>query len=704
MVALRAAAALLPALLFGQGVVDVTRAPFRADPSGRRDSTRALQQAIDFARDQQMVAFFPSGTYRVSDTLQALRGPSARVWGGGRMLPCVLVGAAKRRPRILLAPRSPGFGDPKNTKPVIHFWAPGLEDPRVPQANVNFNQMLVGIDVVVGEGNPGAVGVKHPSAQGSGIQDSTIDVTHGHTGIQGGAGSGGSHAGITIVGGRIGLDLRDSQPAPTIAGITLTGQTEAAIICNTLQSLSAVGVKIISRARGPVVVGASPDSSPQRGQMCFIDSQIVFEKPGGTGFSSVRALYLNNVYAKNAAAVVKNPDGSELPGNPDGWLRVGEYAHGPKLPIFSGQHQLVSPVYVDGVRSTRDRAFEITKGHAPPATLQSRHLWGASHPNWQSPGAASVKDAPYLAQGDEQADDTAAIQRAIDENETVLLPKGHYRVTRTIRLRPNTRLVGIGQHLSVLMAREAGGDFADASRPRPVVETADDGNARTVLDSLGIFVPKEVPGALALNWRSGRESLLRSVMFMFNTLAPRVKPVPRNTPLVVISGHGGGRWYNFYAEFSSDMGPDYRHLLVDGTSEPLDFYQCNPEHARSDANMEIRNARNVSIYGLKGEGNFRILWVRDSDNVRVFGYGGNAAAFERTSLFRFERTPNFLVANAVDQPRLPGKGFGDYWAGRGVDPREWHMIIDSPEPGREIATEPLDRPVLYRRGNPSDAR
>ena len=71
-----------------------------------------------------------------------------------------------------------------------------------------------------------------------------------------------------------------------------------------------------------------------------------------------------------------------------------------------------------------------------------------------------------------------------------------------------------------------------------------------------------------------------------------------------------------------------------------------------------------------------------------------------TSLFRFERTPNFLVANAVDQPRLPGKGFGDYWAGRGVDPREWHMIMDSPEPVREIATEPLDRPVLYRRGKP----
>ncbi|NOX57018.1 MAG: hypothetical protein GXP27_21780, partial [Planctomycetes bacterium] len=51
------------------GFLDVTAAPFRADPTGQRDSTAAIQAAIDFARLHQLVCFFPSGEYRVSDTL-----------------------------------------------------------------------------------------------------------------------------------------------------------------------------------------------------------------------------------------------------------------------------------------------------------------------------------------------------------------------------------------------------------------------------------------------------------------------------------------------------------------------------------------------------------------------------------------------------------------------------------------------------------
>jgi hypothetical protein len=140
--------------------------------------------------------------------------------------------------------------------------------------------------------------------------------------------------------------------------------------------------------------------------------------------------------------------------------------------------------------------------------------------------------------------------------------------------------------------------------------------------------------------------------------------------------------------------------MVDGTSQPLSIYQCNPEHARGAANMEIRNARYVTIYGLKGEGNYTELWVRDSDHVRVFAYGGNAAAYEHTALLRFERTPNFLVANTVCYPRLPGTGSDQHYAGRGVDPNLWHMIDEVPAGGAAIKTAPLEEPVLYRRGIP----
>jgi len=696
--------------LAAMGLVDVAAAPFGADPTGRTDSTAALQRAINLARNAQMACFFPPGTYLVSDTLsciQDLYERSNRMVVGGRMHPCLLVGSrAGARPRIVLAPRSPGFGDPGKPKYVIHFWARSVEDgPTKPQPNISMNQMLVGLDVAIGEGNPGAVAIRHRAAQGSGVQDCTIDATHGLAGLEGGAGSGGSHANVTVIGGRIGLDLRETQPAPTVCGVTLIGQTDAAILYAGRQALAAVGVKIVSRANGPLLRATSHRWAPHDGQVCLVDSEVVCESPDCVVLSSERSVYLDNVYVKGAGRIVASPGGSTLPGDPRGWMRVREYAHGVAPPPWK-KLQYQAPVYLDGVRQTAD-VVGVVANEAPPDGLQSRHLWPSEFPHFQSRGIANVKAPPYNARGDGQADDTAALQRAVAEHDAVFLPKGYYRVTRSLVLRPATKLIGVGQHLSILLARGPEGDFADPAHPCPVVRTADDADAETVLAFCGIFTPYHVPGAYALEWRAGRRSVCRAVEFLRRPLGGFARPPQGQepqalaVPLVAIRGHGGGRWYNFYGESHTHQAAGYRHLLVEGTAEPLAIYQCNPEHARGEANMEIRRARHVALYGVKGEGNYPIVWIRDSDHVRIFGYGGNAAAAEGTALFRVERTQDFLIANAVDSPRLAGEGSDDHFAGRGVAADKWHMISDRPAAGEPLLTEPMDRPVLYRRGRPA---
>ncbi|MBN1443789.1 MAG: hypothetical protein JXA90_13850, partial [Planctomycetes bacterium] len=201
------------------GLVDVTRAPFSADPAGKKDSTAALQAAIRFARDHQMVCFFPPGTYLASDTLECVqqlyRRANGRIFGANRF-PNLLVGsrAGERPPTLLLAPRSKGFDDPSRPKIFVHFWSRGYLNPttadrvtdglspEVEQPNIGMNQMLVNLSIVIGEGNGGAIAVRHQAAEGSGIEDCTIDATHGLTGIQGGIGSGGGSAGVTVIGGR----------------------------------------------------------------------------------------------------------------------------------------------------------------------------------------------------------------------------------------------------------------------------------------------------------------------------------------------------------------------------------------------------------------------------------------------------------------------------------------------------------------------
>jgi hypothetical protein len=685
------------------GILDVTAAPFDADPTGQTDSTEALQAAIDYARGHCMVAFFPPGTYLVSDTLKCLQGrmgrservedPDLLAMGfgiGPRALPCVLMGSRKgdQRPRIVLAANSRGFDDPEQPKYVVRFWR---EVDGKPQPNASFNQMFVGIDIVIGEGNPGAVGIRHRCAQGSGVQDCTIDATHGLTGLEGGAGSGGSHINVTVIGGRIGADLWEAQPAPTITGFTLTGQTEVALRYAGYQTLTAVGLRVVSDTDGPAIVTRpNAGSMDLFGQINLIDSSIEFRQPGdNTAILAQTSLYMNNVYVRGAKVIARHPTEPHLPGDPDGWTRIVEYARGIDPPNKRLVYEYKAPVYVDGERFEGSILPARVEAEAPPGDLQSRHVWDEAFPSWESPGAANVKADPYSARGHTESDDTEAIQQAIDENEIVFLPRGKYRVSKTLRLRPDTKLVGVHRVYSTLSAMEAdGGDFGEVADPRPVVQTADDADARTVLAFLGISA--STPAAYCLRWQAGRHSMYRAV----ETWVYRPREVAEEAqlldhPQIVISGNGGGGWYNFHSDHRGTPRPSYRHLLVDGTVEPLRFYQCNPEHSGGEANMEVRGAQFVSIYGLKGESPTPILVVRDSAHVGLFGYGGNAIPRDGESLVVFEGTRDFVIANLVDRPQ-----------GIRGDPTAWHALIEVTPEGATFRLPPLERPVLYKRGDP----
>jgi hypothetical protein len=712
------------------GLVNVTQAPFNADATGKTDSTKSLQRAIEFARDHQMTCFFPLGTYLVSDTLLCIQQRYRRSNGkvlGGHLFPCLLVGsrAGQSRPRIVLAPRSAGFDDPAKPKFVLHFWARGYKNPTKPdlgdaidpeheQPNISMNQMLVNLNVVIGDGNAGAIAVRHQAAEGSAIEDCTIDATHGLAGIQGGIGSGGGSAGVTVIGGRVGLDftgyMNGTQPTPTITGFTLIGQTEAAIRSTSRQTLVAAGLKIVAdKCAGPLIEVPAGERV-NVGQLSLVDSEIVFDgaalaKAERTVVASSSGVYFNNVFVRNATQVVVDAaQHAMLPGNPTGWLRVRECARA-AAPRVNQKVEYRYPVYVDGHRVEEVRA--LAPGKAPPADLQARHLWSPSFPSWESAGAANVKTAPYNARGDGRADDTDALQRAINEHEIVFLPKGYYRISRTIELKPRTKLIGVGQHLSVIVAAKAGGDFGDAARPAPLVRTANATEADTALAFCGLFPSTDVPGVYALHWRCGGRSVFRAVEiceYSARGFTPRKKgeaqAADRNHPLVLISGHGGGRWYNFRAGSAYNQGKNYRHLLARESTGEFNFYQFSPQHAVSEIATEFLGARHVSVFGAKYEGNEPMMVFRDCDDVRLFGHGGNGSGRVGGALYVFERTPNFLFANGVEGPTRigaqPPKGFNQVTN----DPREWHMLIERAAAGAEIKLPPLERPVLYKRGSP----
>jgi hypothetical protein len=700
------------------GLADVTHPFFGADPSGRADSTKAIQKAVEFARDQQLACYFPSGTYLVSGTIDCVQNlylRSDKLIGGAPLFPCVLLGdrtPGQPRPRLVLAQSSPGFADPGNPRPVVHFWARGhprsKQGTRGHQSNINYNQVLSGIDIEIRPGNPGAVGVEHIGAQGSSVQDVAIDCGEGYAGLITGLGAGGSMAGVRVTGGEVGIEVPYSESSPTMAGITLLHQRRAAIVYEGAQALSAVGVSILKEDPRPAIVTRETPHQAHKGQICLTDSAIQFTGEPGTAVATNDSLYLLNVYVNNAVAVASTASGPALAGEPGEWLRVREFA----LPLQPRPFQNIryaSVAYVDG-RPAVGLAPLLTPGAAPPPDLQARHRWPADLATWQTPGAANVK-AGYGARGDGKADDTAAIQRALDENDVVFLPKGYYRITQTLQLHDGSRLVGPGRHLAWIVVTRDEGDFASRAAPAPMLRTAKGPEADNQLNMFGLFVPRERSGTYALQWDCGQRSLFKDVTLRSNPLMgfARAAEAPRwDHPLVQATG--GGKWYGFYHMSAREQGRNFRHLLINrgnntfgeqgNQNGPLRIYHLNVEHARSLANAEITNSRDVAIYGMKVEGNVAALRIDHSADVLVLGYGGNASALPGKALFLVESSTDYILSNLVEFPRID-RGTKKSAFGVGVHPDKWHMVSESGPALGVINLPPRDRPVLYRRGEPS---
>lgn len=127
-----------------------------------------------------------------------------------------------------------------------------------------------------------------------------------------------------------------------------------------------------------------------------------------------------------------------------------------------------------GPRLMEGRDFAFSQ----PPTLKTGDLYyERSKPQYGNLPASSFLSARDLgARGDGVSDDTAALnvlfQQVANTPYVAFLDSGVYKVTDTIYVPPNTRIVG--EPLSAIIMG-AGKKFADANRPRPVVQVAHPG-------------------------------------------------------------------------------------------------------------------------------------------------------------------------------------------------------------------------------------
>lgn len=671
--------------LASYGILDVTKPPYSADNSGKKDVTLVLQQAIIDARDAQMVCFLPEGKYLVSETLEGVIGViqwdswpyegDADPWVAEASFeyPCVLLGSrGKKRAVIVLADNAPGFDDPSNPKPVIFFWARSMQsagpcDPKSPQPNINFNQKIMSIDMDLGEGNPGAIGIDHSGAEGSTVEDIHIEATGAFAGIRNAPGSGGAMHRIKVHGGRYGLYLPSSQPSPLISDLKLSGQSEASVFCRTSGPLTIVGAEI----EGAPIKGVVAEAA-WSGAINIIDS-VIRIRSEGPAIDVKRSLVLDNVWingCKYIAAVHKHPP---VKGEDKGWNHVRQYvASGiQNYPKHLGSLTSEDPVWTNQRLIKRPILSIEYSPHSPEKKVLDKHELKYL-PDWRNAKTVNVKESPFNAKGNAEDDDTAAIQTAIDNHEWIFLPKGRYLISKPLQLKANTKLFGLTNILTEITSLDNSPAFSDVDNPRPLIETIDDPNAKTALQMMKLLVPVRNPCVYALHWRAGSESMVRNIYPIRSVWHPHA--ISMGHPMVVISDSGGGRWYTQTLLGWWSQGPDYRHLLVNDTCESLSFYHLQPQHALSDAMVEFRNAQNIDVYSMKSEGDVTAVLMKNCENIRLFGYSGNGSPSPGRSIIHIENCRNLLLANISPQMWSIGK----WWGPLGIfhNPKRWNILED----------------------------
>ena len=256
------------------GVLDVTKPPFNADNSGATDATLQLQAAIDFSRHNYLALWLPAGQYLVTDSLNMTQRPrmaslgfaqfnSSSNYCWSRFTTWAMRGQTDTpdanltydkfpragRATLIVPPHSPAFalhrGAHTAPKPVLHCSTVNARGHLQP--NILMSMIVQSIDVVVGAGNPAAVGVRMRGAQGSSLEDVAVfAAADTFAGVSGCSGSGGAHSNVTVVGARYGWDARDTQPAPTLSNIRLFNQTCTAMLHLGIGPLTIAGMHVVT--------------------------------------------------------------------------------------------------------------------------------------------------------------------------------------------------------------------------------------------------------------------------------------------------------------------------------------------------------------------------------------------------------------------------------------------------------------------------
>lgn len=573
-----------------------------ATPSGG-DDTVALQKAINLVQETtvQGIVLLAPGKYHLSDTLH--------IWPGIR-----LIGYGADRPTVILPASTPGFTQASHEKYMFFFAGrrPRNDGDAVPDATPGtFYSALANINIEIEDGNSGAVGVRARYAQHCFLAHMDFHLGPALAGIHEGGNVvedvhfyGGTHAVWT------------SKPSPgwqfTFIDCSFEGQREAAILEHE------AGLTLIRpHFRN---LSTAVEIEPEWADELWIkDARL--ENISGPAFifgmekSPRNEINMDGVTCRDVPVFAALSESGRHFAAPGAVYAVKNFSHGLTYPDIGT---------IPEIRTI----FDATPLGAMPPAVESDLSALPPCDTW-----VNLRDLG--AKGDGHSDDTESFQKAIAEHSAIYLPSGFYVVRDTLKLRPDTALIGLHPGATQIILPDGTPAFQGIGGPKALLETAKGGS--NIVIGVGLYTGGNNRRAVAALWKAGANSLMNDVRFLGGhgtPLADGSREIPYNTnhsadpnpsrcwdnqyPSLWVTDGGGGTFLDLWTPSTYAQAG----MLVSDTDTPGSAYQISSEHhVRNE--IQVRHASHWGFYALqteeeRGESGFALPIEIDSSSDILF--------------------------------------------------------------------------------------
>jgi sugar lactone lactonase YvrE len=468
------------------------------------------------------------------------------------------------------------------------------------------------IDIEIGAGNPGAVGIRGRYAQHSYLAHMDFRIGSGIAGVHE---TGNVMEDVRFFGGRYGIWTATPSPGwqLTIVDSYFEGQSDAAIR-DRAANLTLIRPQIKSAPTAIEIEENAHDNLwIKDGRMEDISGPAVIISLENSARNSIN---MENVVCRHVPQFASFRQSGKKIAGPGEIYEVKVFSHG------------LTYSEMGAVGSFKTQ-FETTPLTALPALAKSdlKPL---------PPGDAWVNVQSVGAKGDGKTDDTEAIKKAVAEHQALYFPTGVYIVSDTIALRPDTVLIGLHPSATRLQLLDRTAAFQGIGNPVPMIVSPKGGT--NIMIGLGVYTNGINPRANGVKWMAGEDSLMNDVRFLgghgtpqesgggiYNNTNTADQDISRRWdgqyPSLWITDGGGGTFLDIWTPVTFATAG----MLISDTTTPGRIYEMSSEH-HVRYEILIRNASNWNIYAMqteeeRGEGPVASsMEIQDSSNITFANY------------------------------------------------------------------------------------